>query len=240
MKICPNCGRENGDTSKFCAGCGTKLEEASKFCPGCGAELEDHARFCSKCGYALTDETTNNDVYAEYEDSNYADDSDSSDDYEEYVDEDEYEDDETTEEKIRKIVDKYIYDINKSSTAYNSTKLHNPEYSQVLQNLRSNIAKDASSSEIIGFIDTTLFGKGKSGLVFTTEALYEKSPGFRVWKVPYWQMHSMDFNGKEIKFNGTEDCGNSFLGTGLDVTVNNSYYNLPALKDCLDEIYAII
>ena len=239
MKICPNCGRENGDTSKFCAGCGTKLEEASKFCPGCGAELEDHARFCSKCGYALTDETINNDVYAEYEDSNYADGSDSSDDYEEYVDEDEYEDDETTEEKITKIVDKYIYDINKSSTAYNSTKLHDSEYSQVLQNLRSNIAKDVSSSEIIGFIDTTVFGKGKAGLVFTTEALYEGSAGVS-WKIPYWQMGDMNCTGKKIVFNGTKDCGIGWLKKGMDIDIDSTWYNIPALKDCLDEIYAII
>ena len=33
--------------------------------------------------------------------------------YEEYVDEDEYRDEETTEEKIRKIVNKYIVDISK-------------------------------------------------------------------------------------------------------------------------------
>ena len=153
--------------------------------------------------------------------------------------EEDYYDDESTEEKIRKIVDKYIFDINKSSTAYNSSELHDYKYSQVLQNIRSYIAKDASSSEILGFIDTTVFGKGKAGLVFTTEALYEGSAGAS-WKVPYWQMNQMEYSGKKIVFNGTDDCGIGWLKKGMDIDIDSTWYNIPALKDCLDEILAII
>ena len=238
---CPNCGKNLKPGAKFCSGCGINiyefaLKQESVICPKCSAELDENAQFCSECGFNLGGENPNDD---ECEVSDYADAPDSSDDYEEYVDEDEYEDDETTEEKITKIVDKYIYDINKSYTAYNSTKLHDSEYSQVLQNLRSNIAKDVSSSEIIGFIDTTVFGKGKAGLVFTTEALYEGAAGAS-WKVPYWQMGDMNCTGKKLVFSGTEDCGTGWMTKGMDISINNTFYNIPALKDCLDEIYAII
>ena len=159
--------------------------------------------------YERQESVNDDDDYVVYK-SPYSDDYDS--DYEDY-------DDESTEEKIRKIVDKYIYDIDKNSTlykAYKSTELHDPKYSQVLQNICSYIAKDASSSEIIGFIDTTLIGKGKAGLVFTTEAIYHKELG-DFWKVTYWQ----------IKKEGS-------------IRIGDTYYNIPALKDCLGEIFAII
>lgn len=258
MKICQNCGHENSDSGKFCEECGTKLVEAPKFCPECGIKLEGTPKFCPECGFSLlTGENNDEDYSTEYEDNSYEtddeivesydtededysynEDDSESDDYEEYVDEDEYEDDETTEEKIRKIVDKYLLDISKGYTAYKYVWVNNSEYSQVFQNVRSYIAKDASQSEIIGFIDVTVFGKGKNGLLFTTSALYEKSTG-AWWKVPYNKMGRMKSNGKQITFEGTEGCGRGLSGIG-DIIIHNEFYNIPALKDCLEEIYAII
>ena len=36
-----------------------------------------------------------------------------------------------------------------------------------------------------------------------------------------------------------ESCGGG-LSKGMDCDVDNIFYNIPALKDCLEEIYAII
>ena len=258
MKICQNCGHENSDSGKFCEQCGTKLVEAPKFCPECGKKLERTPKFCPECGFSLLSGENNDEDYStEYEDNSYetddevedtyesededysySEDDSESDDYEEYVDEDEYEDDETTEEKIRKIVDKYIDTIAKGNMWYRSAGCADSKYSQVFQNVRSYIAKDVSQSEIIGFIDVTVFGKGKNGLLFTTSALYEKSTGVW-WKVPYNKMGRMKSNGKQITFEGTEGCGRGLSGIG-DIIIHNEFYNIPALKDCLEEIYAII
>ena len=260
MKICQNCGHENSDSGKFCEECGTKLVEAPKFCPECGKKLEGTPKFCPECGFSLLSGENNNndeDYSTEYEDNSYetddevedtyesededysySEDDSESDDYEEYVDEDEYEDDETTEEKIKKIVNKYIGDINKSGTGYSSAAIANPEYAQVIQNVRANISKDVNQAEILGYIDITVFGKGKNGLVFTTSALYEKAPG-DWWKVPYNKMGRMKSNGKKITFEGTEGCGRGLSGI-VDISIHNEFYNIPALKDCLEEIYAII
>lgn len=259
MKICQNCGHENSDSGKFCEECGTKLVEAPKFCPECGIKLEGTPKFCPECGFRLLSGEKNDEDYStEYEDNSYetddevedtyesededysySEDESESDDYEEYVDEDEYEDDETTEEKIRKIVDKYIDVISTDTgTWYRAAAVQDSKYSQVFQNVRANIAKDISQSEIIGFIDKTVFGKGKNGLVFTTSALYEKATG--TWcKVPYNKMGRMKSNGKQITFEGTEGCGRGLSGMG-DIKIDNTFYNIPALKDCLEEIYAII
>lgn len=216
MKICQNCGHENSDSGKFCEECGTKLVEAPKFCPECGTKLEGTPKFCPECGFSLLSGEKNDEDYST-----------------------EYEDDETTEEKIRKIVDKYIDVISTdTSTWYRSAAVQDSKYSQVFQNVRANIAKDISQSEIIGFIDITVFGKGKNGLLFTTSALYEKSAG-AWWKVPYNKMGRMKSNGKQITFEGTEGCGRGLNGIG-DISINSGFYNIPALKDCLEEIYAII
>ncbi|MCI6186734.1 MAG: zinc ribbon domain-containing protein [Spirochaetia bacterium] len=256
MNICQNCGHENSDSGKFCEECGSKLIEVPKFCPECGAKLEGIPKFCTECGFNLftyssvcnesdtddykeisyeSDNEDENTYSYEEENASYSDESDG---YEEYVNENEYVEEETKEEKIRKIVDKYIDKISKDCFWYSSAGCADSEYFQVFQNVRSKIAKDARQSEIIGFIDTTIIGKGKAGLVFTTSALYEKGSvsGF---KIPYHRMGRMKSNGKQITFGGTEDCGTG-LAKGRDCEVYNSFYNIPALKDCLDEIYAII
>jgi len=54
--ICPACGRQNDEDSRFCSRCGKTINKA-KFCKYCGAELsgEEQERFCRKCGKNLTD-----------------------------------------------------------------------------------------------------------------------------------------------------------------------------------------
>lgn len=52
--ICPKCGRQNPQGSRFCNNCGTPLEERSSVrCPKCGAENTVGAKFCSNCGNPL-------------------------------------------------------------------------------------------------------------------------------------------------------------------------------------------
>ena len=258
MKICQNCGHENSDSGKFCEECGTKLVEAPKFCPECGIKLEGMPKFCPECGFSLLSGENNYEDYsAEYEDNSYSaddeivesydtededysysEDDSESDDYEEYVDEDEYEDDETTDEKIRKIVDKYIGDINKSGTGYSSAAIANPEYAQVIQNVRANIAKDKKQSELYGFVDVTLFGEGKAGLLLTNDTLYLKETGGSI-VLPYYAMGEMYIKSNSLYFKNTKGYGKGLLNLD-EVDINGISYNLPALKDCLEEIYAII
>lgn len=49
--LCPNCGFQNPEGTKFCQECGTKLSAAQRTnCPNCGAALTPNARFCGECG----------------------------------------------------------------------------------------------------------------------------------------------------------------------------------------------
>jgi class 3 adenylate cyclase/tetratricopeptide (TPR) repeat protein len=47
--LCPSCGTENADPSKFCRECGTRL---SLSCTSCGSSLTPGSKFCAECGAA--------------------------------------------------------------------------------------------------------------------------------------------------------------------------------------------
>lgn len=138
--------------------------------------------------------------------------------------------------EIKLIIKKYLAAISKDHAHYDFTDTE--KYPQVFQNVMKNIAKDVNEEEILGFIDVTVFGKGKAGLVFTTEALYEKGPMFS-FKVPYYRMTSLSCNGKKITFHKTEDCG-TVLVSGMNISIDDTYYDIPALENCLNEIIAIV
>ena len=51
MRICNNCGAQNGDEWAFCVKCGQKFDlNVNKRCSFCGAEMAPGAKFCTKCG----------------------------------------------------------------------------------------------------------------------------------------------------------------------------------------------
>ena len=263
-KFCPECGTKLEGTPKFCPECGNNLAEDTEVSDD--DEHEDDEKIDEKIDEIIDEiiidaslrEFIDNTITNEITDENFRELIDEAKTYENLR---ELIDDEMTKEKfrelmkeevqrkliaekkiekkIRKIVDKYINVIANGNMWYRSAAVAKPEHAQVFQNVRANIAKDVSQSEILGFIDTTVIGKGKAGLVFTTEALYEKSAG-SLWKVPYSRMSFMNYNGKKIVFRNTEGCGISWLVRGMDIYIDSDSYNIPALKDCLEEIIAII
>lgn len=138
--------------------------------------------------------------------------------------------------QIKLIIRQYLPQISKDHTYYDFTGTE--KYPEILQKIMKNIAKDVNEEEILGFIDVTVFGKGKAGLVFTTEALYEKGPMFSS-KVPYYRMTSISCNGKEITIHKTEDCGTGLVSQ-MNISYNDISYDIPALENCLNEIIAVV
>jgi membrane protease subunit (stomatin/prohibitin family) len=59
MVVCPKCGFQNTQTSKFCNNCGTTLQPAAQAgagtvnCPKCGTANAAGAKFCVNCGNSL-------------------------------------------------------------------------------------------------------------------------------------------------------------------------------------------
>jgi hypothetical protein len=138
--------------------------------------------------------------------------------------------------QIKFIIRQYLPQISKDHTYYDFTGTE--KYPEILQKIMKNIAKDVNEEEILGFIDVTVFGKGKAGLVFTTDALYEKGAMFSS-KVPYYRMTSISCNGKEITIHKTEDCGTGLVSQ-MNISYNDISYDIPALENCLNEIIAVV
>jgi predicted RNA-binding Zn-ribbon protein involved in translation (DUF1610 family) len=57
MVLCPKCGFQNPQTSKFCGSCGAPLQapqaQGGINCPKCGTANTAGAKFCSSCGNPL-------------------------------------------------------------------------------------------------------------------------------------------------------------------------------------------
>jgi membrane protease subunit (stomatin/prohibitin family) len=54
MVLCPKCGFQNPQTTKFCGNCGTSLQAPSGItCPKCGTANAAGAKFCANCGNPL-------------------------------------------------------------------------------------------------------------------------------------------------------------------------------------------
>jgi membrane protease subunit (stomatin/prohibitin family) len=56
--LCPKCGFQNPQTSKFCGSCGAPLQAGSISCPKCGTLNAAGSKFCSSCGSPLQAATT--------------------------------------------------------------------------------------------------------------------------------------------------------------------------------------
>lgn len=66
MIVCPKCGKELADGTKFCSKCGEKIVAATQEvpvgmiqCPKCGKQLKAGTKFCMGCGAALSDVVAN-------------------------------------------------------------------------------------------------------------------------------------------------------------------------------------
>lgn len=60
VRVCPQCGFENGSSGKFCVNCGGRLDDNPVWnqpggcvCSNCGMENSDDAMFCEQCGNRL-------------------------------------------------------------------------------------------------------------------------------------------------------------------------------------------
>lgn len=54
MVLCPKCGFQNPQNTKFCGNCGTSLQQAiGSTCAKCGAMNASGSKFCSNCGTPL-------------------------------------------------------------------------------------------------------------------------------------------------------------------------------------------
>lgn len=54
LNKCPECGKENAQSTKFCSYCGASMTAPKpSVCPNCGASVQPGLRFCGECGQKI-------------------------------------------------------------------------------------------------------------------------------------------------------------------------------------------
>lgn len=148
---------------------------------------------------------------------------------------------ESAEDKIEKIVGRYIKQIPKSSSSvayivkdfgYNDDKKR-----KKLKNALSKYALKVREDEVIGFIDTSLFGNGGDGILFSKYGIAFDYAFEKIF-VRYNEIDSMLIKkGKDLILYG------KFSERKNDISapsISNIFFNLSALEECLEEITYVV
>ncbi len=148
---------------------------------------------------------------------------------------------EPSDAKIEEIVDRYIRLIPRSSSAV-PYMVRNFGYGddknrKRLKNALSKYALKVREDEALGFIDTSLLGNGGDGLLFSKYGIAFDYAFEKIF-ARYEEIDSMTIQkGKELILSGRfSERKNDFN----DPSINNVYFNLPILKECLEEIRNVI
>ena len=142
-----------------------------------------------------------------------------------------------TDKKVTKIISENIMKIPKSTTAV-SYLVKDFDWSdgkseKRMKNALYKYALKVRKDEVVGFIDTSLFGNGGSGILFSKYGIAFEYI-FRKVFVKYEEIDRMEIkNGKELFLYGDFEENKEACEI---LSIDNIYYNLPALKGCLEEI----
>ena len=147
------------------------------------------------------------------------------------------------EYKVEEIVGNYIQHICKGASSvpymlkdyrYNNDK----KFEKRLKNALAKYALKVREDEVIGFIDTSLFGNGRSGLLFSKHGIAYDDYAFEKIFSRYDEINKMTIRkGKELLLYG------NFSERKDDSTIpciSNIYYDLSQLKECIEQIQYVI
>lgn len=148
---------------------------------------------------------------------------------------------EPVEDKIEEIITKYIKKIPKGATAVaylvKEFEWNDEKGKKKIKNALSKYALKVREDEVIGFIDTSLFGNGGSGILFSKQGI-SFDYAFEKIFARYGEIDHMEIKkGKELilygRFSERKDDFNN-------PSIDNIYYDLPALKECLEELKYVV
>lgn len=148
---------------------------------------------------------------------------------------------ESSDDKIEDIIARYIKKIPKGSSAVpylvKDFEWDDDKSRKKMKNALSKYALKVREDEVVGFIDTSLFGNGGSGLLFSKQGIAFDYAFEKIF-AKYDEIDQVEINkGKKLVLYGRfserkNDCNNP--------SIENIYFNLSELKDCLEEIQCVV
>lgn len=144
-----------------------------------------------------------------------------------------------TEYAVKIIITERIGKISKSSPTYSADDaFENEKVSKKLDNALAKYAVKVRRNDAIAFIDTSLFGNGGDGLLFSCDGIAFDYAFEKVF-LKYDEIKSMAFDKKHknLKFKGvfSERKNND-----IQPSINDICYNLDELRECIEEIRYLI
>lgn len=101
----------------------------------------------------------------------------------------------------------------------------------------SKYAHKVRKDDVIGFIDTSMIGNGGSGILFAKDGIAFEYAGEKIF-VKYEEIYRMHaIQGKKLNL-----CG-IFLERNedySDISISGNYFDVVALKECIEEIQRYI
>lgn len=136
---------------------------------------------------------------------------------------------------------RYIKKIPKSSSAIpylvKNFEWNDDKSRKKMKNALSKYALKVREDEVVGFIDTSFFGNGGSGILFSKYGIAFDYAFEKIF-AKYVEIERMEIKkGKDLilygRFSERKDDFN-------DPSIDSIYYNLPILKECLEEIKYVV
>lgn len=144
---------------------------------------------------------------------------------------------ESPDDKLKEIVKAHLSSISKGSSVYMKDDVGSDDTK--LRNALSTYAAKVRNEDVIGFIDTSLFSNGKNGLLFAKGGVCYNGGLFTCPDyLHYDEIAGMSFNEKhnELKFIGQFEDKNE---DDFDF-LNDIYFNLDEVKQCIEEIRYVV
>jgi hypothetical protein len=144
--------------------------------------------------------------------------------------------------QIKKTVEQYIGQISKSSPVYLFTEIvenkKQKKQEKLLNNALQKYARRVQVRDVIGFIDTSLFGNGSDGLLFSTDGISFDYAFEKVF-IHYDEINRIDFNAKRKSLMFYGNFSERKKDDSVPV-IDNIFFNLVPLKQCIEEILYVI
>lgn len=119
-----------------------------------------------------------------------------------------------------------------SNKAYTRFDFYDPSVEKKLRNALQSFAKRVQRDDVVAFIDTSLFSNGKDGILFTADGIAFDYAFEKVYLL-YKEIEYTELKKHELVFYG--HFSNMKDPDSLP-SINDIYFKLPELKDCIDEI----
>ena len=148
---------------------------------------------------------------------------------------------EPAEDKVEEIVEKYIKQIANSSSAVpymiKDFEYNDDKEEKRLKNALSKYALKVREDEVIGFIDTSIFGNGKSGILFSKYGIAFDYAFEKIFaKYDEIELMSIEKGKRLVLYGSFSERKNDLVYP----SISNIFFNLSALKECLEEIKCVI